>query len=123
MMMVDGGRPRHKNQQQKGDHRRLQKLAPNAFFPTTHAQLPERHVLYPYPYGSSTVRGAIGWILHRRLVRRLMGHHGQCTFCLPRAVSQQPAVVLHSYSMTTTLSLGEGVAAQIMMGHHGTCPL
>jgi hypothetical protein len=33
MMMVDGGRPRHKNQQQKGDHRRLQKLAPNAFSP------------------------------------------------------------------------------------------
>jgi hypothetical protein len=71
----------------------------------------------------------LGWILHCRLVRRTMGHHGPRTFRSPRAVPyriltwEQPAVVLHLYSMTTTLSLGEGVAAQLMMGHHGPCTL
>jgi hypothetical protein len=61
----------------------------------------------------------IGWILHRRLVRRIMAHHGPSSFWSTSAVfhrilrtREQPAVVLHLYSMTTTLSLGEDVAAQ-----------
>jgi hypothetical protein len=82
------------------------------------------------PTVTKGVSDFIAALLVTTIVRLIMGHHGPCTYCSPRAVShrilwtrEQPAVVLHLYSMTMALSLGGGVAPQIMMGHHGPCTL
>jgi hypothetical protein len=50
-MIVEVGNFNQNNKKAAIVHRRFSKLAPNVFS----SQRPVRHVLYPYPYGSSTV--------------------------------------------------------------------